>query len=333
LFLITSLFLDYAILTLFTHHYMVTDGVQDVVKRLTVHAAKSRVHLSSPITRVTHKLSTSGAPSLSIECEPELSQLNTFDGFSHVIFATEANTAATILRTYSSSLTQGSSTNPSLTQEATRISHLADALGTISYRQSIVINHTDSSLLPNALSDRREINLFTCRTPSSFDNGADASQSKLCLPPTYTMATQIRRAPTHHMGLPSVYSEVYQTTNPIVPIDSERMLSIARLQRAVLTCEAKQAISKLFVPREGGVSLGPLQKQKKHREEEAKRGSDTEKVKMSIIMPGVWACGSYASGIPLLEGCVVSAKAVVQEVWASEGMNVERAWAKAGWSS
>ncbi len=43
--------------------------------------------------------------------------------------------------------------------------------------------------------------------------------------------------------------------------------------------------------------------------------------------PGMWICGSYAyPGIPLLEGCVVSARLVVEQgIWRSEGIAVKKA--------
>ena len=44
-------------------------------------------------------------------------------------------------------------------------------------------------------------------------------------------------------------------------------------------------------------------------------------------MPDVWLWGGYAQcGIPLLEGCVVSARNVVEQgVWASEGVDARKA--------
>jgi hypothetical protein len=53
--------------------------------------------------------------------------------------------------------------------------------------------------------------------------------------------------------------------------------------------------------------------------------------------PGIWVCGSYAyPGIPLLEGCVVSAKNVVEAIVTLElGEEVDdaRRGTRARWTS
>ena len=61
---------------------------------------------------------------------------------------------------------------------------------------------------------------------------------------------------------------------------------------------------------QGGGLLEPLQG--------AGRLEDTA----ADCVPGIWFCGSYAyCGIPLLEGCVVSARNVVEQgIWVSEGI-------------
>jgi microfibrillar-associated protein 1 len=108
---------------------------------------------------------------------------------------------------------------------------------------------------------------------------------------------------------------LYQTTNPIIAPKEETILSVARLERAVLTVEAKEALKGLCRERDkrwwqfaeqAGSVLGPLQG--------GERGKG----------PGIWICGSFAcGGIPLLEGCVVSARNIVEQgVWKNEGLRV-----------
>jgi hypothetical protein len=132
--------------------------------------------------------------------------------------------------------------------------------------------------LPTSQQDHRDLNLVRCPTPPP----ASASPSEKAgalnhFPPTpdesFTMATHIMRCPV--AGQPPVY----QTTNPIVPIDPSKVLSVAKLERALPTAESTANLSRLH----------DLQ------------GSS-----------GLWFVGAYAwEGIPLLEGCVASAEEVV----------------------
>jgi hypothetical protein len=121
--------------------------------------------------------------------------------------------------------------------------------------------------LPTSQQDHRDLNLVRCPTPPP----ASASPSEKAgalnhFPPTpdesFTMATHIMRCP-----------------NPIVPIDPSKVLSVAKLERALPTAESTANLSRLH----------DLQ------------GSS-----------GLWFVGAYAwEGIPLLEGCVASAEEVV----------------------
>ena len=170
--------------------------------------------------------------------------------------------------------------------------------------RNIVCNHTDTSLLP-PLSDRRDLNLLRLPSTSVFSKGS--SSSELCVPTSFAMATQI--LPGQSYDSPNL---LLQTTNPIIPPRRETVLSIARLQRAVLTPAAKTALpalatstlskpswSNLWTSEETW-SLGPAQ---------------GRSVRNGARTVGLWCCGSYAhGGIPLLEGCVVSATNVAAEI-------------------
>lgn len=186
-------------------------------------------------------------------------------------------------------------------------------LSNFKYCRTIVVNHTDSSLLPSSTQDRRDLNLIMASSSAlkTLPRPAD-DWSALTVQPSYAMATHV---------LPRV-TGVYQTTNPIVPPRADAVLSVARLERALVTRGSKRALRELWTDGgegrawrwgcEGqrGGRLGPLQ------------GAGILGADKESRTPGLWLCGSYAScGIPLLEGCVVSATNVVEQgIWACEGI-------------
>ena len=96
-----------------------------------------------------------------------------------------------------------------------------------------MVTHRDRSVLPS-VDDTRTIN-FTL--PSSFDTARPSSSSQSTstpyLPPTpshvYTMGTHVIQPPAGLSG----EKEIYQTTNPIIPIKPDCVLGVARLERYV----------------------------------------------------------------------------------------------------
>lgn len=260
---------------------MVTGGVRDVVTRLSSNI--SHVHLNSAISHI--RADPANPDFVSIECVGSI-----YHGFSHVIIATQANSAIPILQSYVDTLPIHSST---------QLHRQIRCLESFSYTPNIVINHSDDSLLPSHPRDKRDLNLITIapehRKPHKDTEG-------LCVGPSYTMATQILPPPT--TGL--YPTPVYQTTNPVIPPKAETVLSVTRLERVVLTMKGKNALGGLWKAGkrrwwecavEGKSELGPLQG--------ASAGD---------AGPRIWICGSYAHcGIPLLEGCVVSGRNVVEK--------------------
>lgn len=132
------------------------------------------------------------------------------------------------------------------------------------------------------------------------------------------MATHILPTPK---GYPPSQPRVFQTTNPIIPPHKDSLLSVTALERAIVTLQSKSALKLLCVedrkawwqcPYEAKTRLGELQG--------ANSGDKG---------PGIWICGSYAHfGIPLLEGCVVSARNVVEQgILERENVN----WTKEPW--
>ena len=288
--------LDYIWLTFGTHHYVVVNGVQDVVNRLTTNI--KYIHLSSPISAVS---ADPQDPSFAdVHCAvPSTSETKVYTGFNHIIFAAQANSAVPILKNYFSSLP------PSSSEQRERIDSLVKCLGTFRYRPTIVINHTDGSLMPDHPADKRDLNLVCLdpNTPPLTENDPN------CVGQSYTMAT-------HVLPLsPKPARTVYQTTNPIISPEPSSILSIARLERAILTPSSKRSLFLLSKPH-------PTRRTRWWREcpvlQESTLGDLQGRVGGNGV--GVWVCGSYASaGIPLLEGCVVSAKNVVKGILKSEG--------------
>ncbi|EGO19464.1 hypothetical protein SERLADRAFT_442940 [Serpula lacrymans var. lacrymans S7.9] len=295
-------FLDYVWLTLFTHHYVVTNGVKDVVKRLSKNV--QHVHVGTSISAIRPH---SEDPHLvSIHCSIN-GREEVYSDFRHIVFATQANSAIPLLTSYMKSLSPESSHRPAIEEQIR-------CLKKFHYRPSIVINHTDDQLIPDNINDRRDLNLVSV---ASGKVPVDLDDSPHCLPASYTMATHILSPPEEYLShLPTIY----QTTNPIVAPREECILSEARLERAVLTMDAKAVLRGFCLqdaPRwwqcavQCDSRLGPLQ------------GGGATAAGLGGG-PGIWLCGSYAYyGIPLLEGCVVSARNVVEQgILASEGIPI-----------
>ncbi|KAJ7748473.1 hypothetical protein DFH07DRAFT_829807 [Mycena maculata] len=291
-------FLDYIWLTLGTHHYVVSKGVRDVVKRLTSNL--KQIHLSSRIVGV--HADHNDPHVASIECSTKSGTI-THHGFHHILFATQATRVGSLLSSYASSLPSDSPARHAVMAQF----HCVEAFH---YIRTIVINHSDETLIPADRRDRRDLNLVTTlRT----ERTTSPTWSPHRVSPAYTMATQILTPP------PALKAElavpVFQTTNPFINVQDDRILSVATLERAVLTMHAKDALRGLYAEKrrawwqcaaEAESTLGDLQGA-------GRRESDAR--------PGIWLCGSYAYvGIPLLEGCVVSARNVYQGICESEGV-------------
>ncbi|KAF8167858.1 splicing factor, Prp19-binding domain-containing protein [Crassisporium funariophilum] len=295
--------LDYIWLTLGTHHYVVVGGVRDVVARLT--ANLGHVHLSSPIVSIQPDIQDPQC--ITIECLVN-DQIERHSQFHHIIFATQACGAIPLLTSYLDSLPTH------LLRRRTAIQKQIECLKLFQYRPTVVINHTDDSLLPDDDRDIRDLNLISLHSNAGQELYPECKgKSGLCVASTYTMATQILPRPE---GYPVDQPKVFQTTNPIIPPRKDCLLSVATLERAIVTLDSKRALQALSqertrrwwqCPYQANTCLGSLQG--------ARSLSNKDEA-------GVWICGSYAhAGIPLLEGCVVSARNVVEQgIFKSEGV-------------
>ncbi|EST08136.2 hypothetical protein PSEUBRA_002219 [Kalmanozyma brasiliensis GHG001] len=331
--------LDYIALTLGKDHFVVKDGVRTVVAKLLRYvdaesssqrderSAGSKVWTNAEV-RCVHRReggswvevvyhdgsSSRSSPAGSADAEGMsrqtssssdrtlCSEVEEHGPFDHIIFATQANQTAHFLRQYIDSLTPDA--------EAERLRGVVDVLERFKYEKSLVVNHTDRRMLPRHEGDWRDLNLVSPTHHRGEEEDEwesdNASNDTLVSSDGYTMAT-------HILTLPPTAREllIMQTTNPLPSLqpDPAHVLSRSTFERAVIDVEAHVARQGLFthspkgaVQTAGGrrLALGPLQ---------AGAG-------------GVWVCGSWAVGIPLLEGCVVSAQLVAEEILTLEGATI-----------
>ncbi|KAF7297845.1 hypothetical protein MKEN_01408400 [Mycena kentingensis (nom. inval.)] len=128
-------FLDYIWLTFGTHHYVVEKGVRDVVARLTTDV--KNIHLSSQIVGVY--VDPANPQLASIECVSGDCS-TTYHGFHHIIFATQATRVGPMLSTYAASLGADPIARHTIMAQIT-------TLEAFHYVRSVVINHTDASVV------------------------------------------------------------------------------------------------------------------------------------------------------------------------------------------
>lgn len=272
-----------------THHYVVSHGTRDVVARLSDQIPASQIHVGVPVSallpdphdvrRVVIACGTGG-------------DLVRHAGFDHVVLATQANHATSLVTTYARALEEQHAVGA-----ATYASRLSACLSQFEYRKTVVVNHTDDHMLPANPSDRRDLNFVVLSSHSGVDGNPEVAEGGglLLLPPTYTMATHILPRPVGRA--PGV--AILQTTNPFIAPRPGSVLSVARLERALLTHASKAAVRSLCAKMDDKVNVGALQ------------GAARREYGTSAA--GLWVVGSYAySGIPLLEGCVASAREIVE---------------------
>jgi hypothetical protein len=282
-----------------TQHYVASNGVRDVVARLSNHIPASRIHLGVPTTKLLPDRNCPGR--VTIVCGAgEDSTL--YPGFEHVILATQANHAAPLVNGYARALEEQQAV-----QVAMPATQLSACLSQFEYRRTIVVNHTDDSLLPADNSDRRDLNMVMMPSLEVVEGKfTDEKPTDLVLPPTYAMTTHMLPRPADR----APGTAILQTTNPIFAPRAKSVLSVSRLERALLTRASKAAVGSLCADEEDAVGVGRLQ--------------GTARREFGKAAAGLWVVGSYAHrGIPLLEGCVLSAREVVERgILPCEGSSV-----------
>ncbi|BGP31627.1 hypothetical protein JCM10296v2_003399 [Rhodotorula toruloides] len=289
--------LDYIADTFANSHYVTSPsfGVRGIVKRLVAPLPPSHMHLGADIVSLdaqpTHE---EGAYKIHF-CQNGTEKTLLVD---HIVFATQADQAARLLSM--------------LPEHDKSTQAVISALKRFTYVRTLVVTHTDSSVLPPAQSDRRDLNLAVFASSSSSASPPafePSSEDDLFLPSTSVQTTHIISHPSSSSSRP-----IYQTTNPIVPISPLHILSSTWFSRAFVT-KRSQAVLGRFL----------LDERKKRRSERTLQGLPLG-AQATGRKGGVWFTGSYlAPGIPLLEGCVTSAEGVVRELLRQEGGTVSSA--------
>jgi predicted NAD/FAD-binding protein len=284
---LTLFYLEYMAVGLFQESYVVACGVQQVVQNIS--APLKHIHLETQVNTIQ--------PNKDSKYKFELiDEHGVKYDVDHIIFATQGNQAISMLKAYTAALKQSESYED---YKQVEIVHAQmDMLKKFHYDTSLVINHTDTRLLPSDPANWKALNL------AMVDESVDPGESDLIVsfPHDTTMTTHILNL-THH-NLTSKTGLYMQTTNPCIAVDPKKVLSVSWFERATVTLESKKALEDcLFVP--GGeeeIELGPCQ------------GKN-----------GIWFVGSYCwKGIPLLEGCVASAELVVTKgIARKENINIQ----------
>ena len=165
-----------------------------------------------------------------------------------------------------------------------RLADMHHQLQQLRYVTSTVVVHSDKRVLPPAAQLWRDLNFVSPCIPSS-PMGVEAA----------TMASHIVWRKDERV--------LVQTTNPLPELMPEQQHTASRSEfpRFVLSVESNAARKSFFC--DG--SLGKLQ------------GS------LGPKCPAVYVCGSWTAGIPLLEGCVSSARLVSTDILVRAGHTIE----------
>ncbi|GAA6014007.1 hypothetical protein JCM10207_000204 [Rhodosporidiobolus poonsookiae] len=305
--------LEYITSTFLAPHYLIhpTFGVRGIVARLVAPLPPSNVHLGVSVARIEARPDSG---EYAVVFTPSGSSGEETLAFDHIVFATQADAAATLLSTLSPS----PSPSPSLAPDRALNRTLA-ALRSFTYARTLVVTHicASSAFLPAEERDRRDLNLAVFAPGAGAAEGEkgekEGGEGDECMPPSSVQTTHILRpspspspSPSHPSSPPDddekrppapAAALVLQTTNPLSPVPPQCVLSTSWFTRAVVNARSQGKVP-LFAAggAEGGVQGLPL-------------GLAGEKA------GGVWFAGSYAApGIPLLEGCVSSAEVVVEGI-------------------
>lgn len=293
--------LEYMAMGLFQESYVAGFGVQQVVKNIS--DPLKNVHLETQIVSIK----PNRKPEHRFELTDEHGQLYDID---HIIFATQGNQAISMLNAYANSLkndekSQSESFEAWKSASEPMISYLQDQmemLQSFRYDTALVINHTDTRLLPSDQNNWKALNL------AIVDKSVDPGDSDLIVPYPHdtTMATHIINL-THSTLRKQTDNLYMQTTNPCISVDPKKVLSVAWFERATVTLESKKALQQLFTI-----------------------DKDTQELSLGSCQGknGIWFVGSYCwKGIPLLEGCVASAEYVVTKgIAPAENIEIQVPW-------
>lgn len=284
--------LEYITSTFGSPHFVAALGVKEVVSKLSAPLSPSQIHLSTTISSIA----LSSTPGSRIEIQSSSTPSTSPLLFSDVILAVQANQACALLQLFATRLSA---------REQKREMRRIDALAEFGYVTSVVVNHTDISILPPNVSDHRDLNLvsYLIPPPDLKHNTQDTTLlDTSILSPSHIQSTHILSRT--HPSLPSSL-HLLQTTNPILPIDPKLIKSQSWFQRAVVSKGSKKVLPLFILPNTPG------------------KGNKTTTRGEFQGHNGIWLVGSWcAEGLPLLEGCVLSAERVARAIAEREGANM-----------
>ncbi|KAJ3091595.1 hypothetical protein HK102_014144 [Quaeritorhiza haematococci] len=322
----------------------VAERLAEPVQKISLNTSVKALYLATP----TAASNESNGRRRRLVIETENGQKQEYD---HVIFATQANQAARILRSAQShAQSQPQSTFDDLVKkDESLLNAQLKVLSRFPYEKALVITHTDESFLPSQRSQWKWLNFAKpeslskiddddthddtsantldstkkIRTPSMAElkaNGYDPRKVSMATHLINVSQPNVRRAlqaqsktaqesPTNMRSLSNSAptTAFLQTTNPIFLPSPDRTLSVSWFERCFVTMDSMQAVKDLDQV-QGGVD-----------------GITSERADVDIGRR--WFVGSYAyPGIPLLEGCVVSAAKVARDIGRIEGIRVSLPW-------
>lgn len=335
--------------------------MRGIVRRLVAPIPPAQIHLGIEITRIEALVAQPDAAyRIHYRCQKsgtsEQVGLRSLE-VDHVVFATQADQAARLLSSLghsSSTTTTAGAAAPATEENADSLKKEAiKALQAFTYVRTLVVTHRDHSVLPADGKDRRDLNLAVFEEPESFSTGGSSSsvveqqhwdESLDYLPPSSVQTTHIIspiRRRDHHPhstaaskanALPAPTAAVLQTTNPIVPIDAEHILSSTWFSRAFATAESQAILGRFLLLPSSTPSPSPSTSSSSTPSSSSSSlqgralGYPTTS-SSTTTTGGIWFVGSYvATGFPLLEGCVSSAENVVRALVRQERATFDGPW-------
>ncbi|GAA5912855.1 uncharacterized protein JCM6883_004856 [Sporobolomyces salmoneus] len=317
--------LEYITSTFLSAHYTTSPsfGVRGIVRRLIAPVQVSNIYLSSNISEIVYNSDEDEGRTYTIKYKIGAgdAQRDEVEGeeleVDYIIFATQANQAASLLETLSTSRDGGPSDD---------LKETIEALNSFRYVQALVVNHTDQSFLPPSPLDRRDLNLAAYDSDYQHQHVQDEDDEGIWtthLPRSSVETTHIvTTSSPRSSSVPSSSSTptILQTTNPLRPIPAEKILSSNWFSRAFVTPSSKKVLPRFLLDRTSQSQSPSLQGLLLGSPDSEGTGQQRRGGGGGIYFTGSWC----ERGIPLLEGCVTSAENVVRDLLEREGRRARR---------
>ncbi|KAI9352840.1 hypothetical protein BDR26DRAFT_849942 [Obelidium mucronatum] len=207
--------------------------------------------------------------------------------FDHIIFATQANQCNRVLESSLAGISK---------QDSEWLTSAMSVLKRFVYTKSVVVCHTDKSLMPEGPESSWKCLNFVYPPTIPHHATREKRDGKRHLKRTFGFDYKDTAQCTHYIqktkpNLPKTIPPLFSTTNPIAPISREHVLSVSWYERAIVTLDSMKAVKDL-------------------RNVQGQRG--------------IWFVGSFAGeGIPLLEGCMESTVDVIKWILKDEGVEAK----------